>query len=72
MHATGTAEREAVLSFARSVPGYHRMTLGADKWYDTQTFVADFRWIKANPHVVQKKYSAIDGRTIQHVRYVTS
>lgn len=70
--ATGTAEREAAFSMAKSLPGNHRLTLGADKGYDTKTFVADLRQIKITPHVAQKKHSAIDGRTTRHAGYATS
>ena len=39
--ATGTAEREAALAMAEAIPGQHRVTLGADKNYDTRDFVRD-------------------------------
>jgi hypothetical protein len=38
--ATGTAEREAALEMVADRPGYHRITLGADKAYDMAEFVA--------------------------------
>ena len=42
--ATGTAEREAAIKMiVRRSPGARRLTLGADKGYDTKNFVADLR-----------------------------
>jgi transposase len=35
--ATGTAEREAALEMTGAIPGVHRITLGADKNYDTSS-----------------------------------
>ncbi len=40
-HATGTAEREAAISMVEDVRGRHRITVGADKAYDTKDFVAE-------------------------------
>jgi hypothetical protein len=40
--ATGTAERDAALLMAEAIPGDHRVTLGADKNYDTKGFVAEW------------------------------
>jgi transposase len=36
--ATGTAEREAALTMAETIPGRQRITMGADKNYDTTTW----------------------------------
>jgi hypothetical protein len=41
--ATGTAEREAALAMAEAIPGQQRVTLGADKNYDTRDFVGERR-----------------------------
>src|SRR6266699_33960 len=41
--ATGTAEREAGAAFAEEISGSGRVTLGGDKNYDTQDFVAELR-----------------------------
>ena len=41
--ATGTAEREAAEAMLGRQPGRHRITLGADKAYDTAGFVAGLR-----------------------------
>jgi len=57
------------------VPGRHRMTVGADKAYDTQEFVHSLRALKAVPHVAQNcngRKSAIDGRTTRHPGYAVS
>ena len=39
--ATGTAEREAAVAMVDRRGGRRRITLGADKAYDTQDFIAD-------------------------------
>jgi hypothetical protein len=64
--ATGTAEREAALRMlARErTRQKKRMTVGADRGYDTRDFVKETRLLKVTPHVARKKKgSAIDGRT---------
>ena len=38
-----------------------RVTLGADKGYDTKDHVAKLRERNVTPHVAQKKHTAIDG-----------
>lgn len=70
--ATGTAEREAALSMVEALPGNRRVTLGADKGYDAKEFTKALRRLKTTPHVAQKKYSAIDGRTTRHAGYQAS
>jgi hypothetical protein len=74
--ATGTAEREAALDMiVRRSPGSRRLTLGADKAYDTASFVADLRDFNVAPHVAQNttnRASAIDGRTTRHAGYGVS
>lgn len=72
--ADGHAEREAALVMVdRSCPGDHKITLGADKGYDTADFVADLRAMNVAPHVASKiKGSAIDGRTTRHGGYMVS
>jgi IS5 family transposase len=70
MPATGTAEREAGLMMIGSIAGGDAVTVGADKGYDTQEFVAESRQMNATPHVAQKvRNSAIDGRTTRHAGY---
>jgi transposase len=73
--ATGTAEREAALAMIGAIPGQHRITVGADKAYDTVDFVADMRDLRATAHVTQNdkgRRSAIDGRTTRHAGYQVS
>ena len=73
--ATGTAEREAALVMAEGIPGQHRVTLGADKNYDTRDCVRELRELRVTPHVAQHttgRSSAIDGRTTRHPGYAIS
>jgi len=73
--ATGTAEREAAKAMIeRHSPGSaRRLTVGADKAYDTAGFVADLRAMCVTPHVAQKtKASAIDARTTRYPGYAIS
>ncbi|MEJ2645812.1 MAG: IS5 family transposase [Gammaproteobacteria bacterium] len=73
--ATGTAEREAAVEMVQALSGTHRVTLGADKNYDTRGCVAALRSAKVTPHVAQntsQRSSAIDGRTTRHRGYATS
>ncbi|MBA3356202.1 MAG: transposase [Pyrinomonadaceae bacterium] len=52
-----------------------RVTLGADKAYDTKDFVADLRACQVTPHVAQnnkRRKSAIDERTTRHPGYEVS
>ena len=62
-HADGHGERKAALEMInRHSPGStRRLTLGADKGYDSADFVADLRRMVVTPHVAQKaRHSAID------------
>jgi transposase len=73
--ANGTAERDSAVEMVAERPGTHRVTVGADKLYDTQDFVVDLRELKATPHVAQNdtnRRSAIDGRTTCHTGYAVS
>jgi transposase len=74
--ATGRAEREAALRMLDRLPRRkRRLTLGADKGYDTRDFVQDLRQRKVTPHVSQNqngRRSAIDGRTTSHGGYKVS
>jgi hypothetical protein len=57
---------------AEAIPGQQRVTLGADKNYDTRDFV---RELQVTPHVAQhttRRSSAIDGRTTRHPGYTVS
>ena len=60
---------------AGDVPGRHRITVGADKGFDTAGFVAALRELNVTPHVAQNtanRRSAIDGRTTRHPGYAVS
>jgi IS5 family transposase len=74
--ADGYGERTAAVRMARSLPGAHQKTLGADKGYDTRDFVADLRISGITPHVAQniqaRRRSAVDGRTMRHQGYAQS
>ncbi len=73
--ATGTAERVAALGMVANLPGDPPVTLGGDKNYDTQKFVATARQLNATPHVAQnnqRRQSAIDERTTRHAAYKLS
>jgi len=70
--ATGTAEREAALSMLEQVPGSRRITVGADKGYDTADFVTMCRRMNITPHVARRKWSKVDGRTTRHTGYQVS
>jgi len=75
LQANGTAERDAALLMIEALPGDHRVTVGADKNYDTKDFVAEARHMHATPHVAQNnkhRRSAIDGRTTSHPGYAIS
>lgn len=71
--ANGTAEREAAINMILDVPHKRRITVGADKAYDTADFSASLRSMTVTPHVTQKsKGSSIDGRTTRHPGYCIS
>jgi len=70
--ATGTCEGEAALEMVQELSGDNRVTVGADKAYDTKDFVKQCRANNVVPHVAQKKDSAIDARTSRHDGYAVS
>lgn len=74
--ATGTAEPEAALAMLGDRPAGCRITVGADKAYDTAAFVARARQINVTPHVAQnineQRGSNLDGRTTGHIGYQIS
>ena len=73
--ASGHAERAAALALLGERQGRARVTLGADKGYDTRDFVAAVRLLGVTPHVAQNttnRASAIDGRTTRHLGYSVS
>jgi transposase len=73
--ADGYGERDAALVMIAGVPGRQRITVAADKGYDTRDFVANLRAMDATPHVAQHtlgRRSAIDARTTRHAGYAIS
>jgi transposase len=70
--ATGTAERDAALSMLANVRGQHRITLGADKNYDTAGFVNSCRDRIVTPHVACRETTILDRRTTRHQGYQVS
>jgi transposase len=73
--AAGRSEREAAAKMIENIPGLRRVTVGADKGYDTEDFVAALRILNATPHVAQNdtnRRSAIDSRTTRHAGYEMS
>ena len=73
---SGAVERETAKDMiVRYSPGAKRITVGADKGFDTADFVSDMRDFNVTPHVAQNttnRLSAIDGRTIRHCGYEVS
>jgi transposase len=76
MHPSGTAERDAAMLMAERIEGTERVTVAADKGYDTRDFVAVMRELNVTPHVSQNEKrpggSAIDARTTRHTGYQIS
>jgi transposase len=74
--ANGTAERDAALVMLQQIAGVQRVTVGADKGYDTRDFVAECRNLNVTPQVAQNSTrsggSAIDERTTRHAGYAIS
>src|SRR3954468_15105855 len=76
LQANGTAERDAALLMIEQISAEQRVTVGADKGYDTREFVAECRQMNVTPHVAQNDKrrggSAINGRTTRHAGYTIS
>ena len=73
--ASGHAERLAALALIEPHGERPRVTLGADKGYDSADFVMELREQTVTPHVAQNqsgRHSAIDGRTTRHPGYAIS
>ena len=75
--ANGKAEREVAIAMVdEELPDPRRITLGADKGYDTRDFVAACRARNITPHVAMneqfRRRSAIDERTRRHPGYGVS
>jgi transposase len=74
--ASGHAERQAAQRLIEPhADNARRITLGGDKGFDTQDFVAEMRATNVTPHVAQNdkgRRSAIDARTTRHPGYAAS
>ena len=76
--ADGFAEREtAKVLIAKVAPRKRRVSIAADRNYDTRGFVAAMRELNVTPHVTQNttkkgRRSSIDGRTTRHSSYAAS
>lgn len=73
--ADGSGERAAALEMIGPLAETRRVTLGADKAYDSRDFVEALRVLQVTPHVAQNtsnRSSTIDGRTTRHTGYEVS
>jgi transposase len=70
---SGVAERDAAVQMVDRLGGTKRITVAADKGYDTKEFVRQMREMMVTPHVAQNQNrrggSAIDGRTTHRDGY---
>lgn len=70
--ATGRAEPQAAVAMVEQIPGWGRVTLGADKGYDRRELVQELREHNVTPHFARKQSSIIDQRTTRHAGYAIS
>ncbi len=73
--ANGHSERAAALAMVEEVSTQRRITLGADRGYDSGDFVIGCRERNVTPHVAQNttnRASRIDERTLRHPGYAIS
>lgn len=81
--AGGTAERDVALALIDQHRGrrMRRITLGADKAYDVEPFIAELRDRNVTAHIAidghltktgKTRKTAIDGRTLRHIGYAVS
>lgn len=70
----GTAERDAAAKMVRRIRARtkKRITLAADKAYDTRAFVSEMRALRVTPHIAQRVNGKIDRRTTRHPGYAQS
>ena len=54
------------------IPGWRRITLGADNGYDRRELVQEMRGRRVTPHFALKPTSIIDQRTTRRPGYATS
>jgi hypothetical protein len=51
--ANGLAERAAATTMLQQIAGFHRVTVGVEKGYDTRDFAKECRHLRVTPHVAQ-------------------
>src|SRR5207245_3142257 len=66
------AEPEAAMAMVEQIPGWRRVTLGADKGYDRKELIQQMREHQVTPHFARKITSIIDQRTTRHPGYAIS
>jgi transposase len=75
-HAVGKAEEQAAQSMASAIKGTRRITLGADKGYDSNELLSKLRNMNVTPHIAkndhERRTSSIDQRTLRHDGYNVS
>jgi hypothetical protein len=64
--ASDKAEPQSALAMVGEISGSRRVTLGADKGYDSREFVRELRDHQTTPHIARKPTSLIDDRTTRH------
>ena len=74
--ASGTAESNIAKTMLARAPGRHRITVGADKGFDTADFVAALGRLEVTTHVARKTRPTAArrfiGRIIRHANYAIS
>jgi transposase len=72
--ATGRSERQVAIEMLGQRQRRCRITVAADRGYDSADFVAHCREANITPHVTQNTHrrSAIDRRTVRHCGYAIS
>jgi hypothetical protein len=64
LQCNGTAERDAALLMAERLTGEGRVTIGADKGYDTREFVRELRDMNITPQVAQNENRSAAARSM--------
>ncbi len=72
--ATGRSERQTAIEMLAQRQRRCRITVAADRGYDSADFISHCRDANITPHVTQNTHcrSAIDGRTVRHAGYAIS
>jgi hypothetical protein len=73
--ARGTSEREVAMEMLEAWTSRQRVSVGVDKGYVLQAFVADIHDLRVTPYAAQKnrnRRSAIDACPTRHVGYESS